>query len=335
MFIRTNPLYISLSDNEDKWTIERFGEETNTPLEAPFPRPAFVEYGFWFANKAGVDFTPELATEVTHSASGYTVVTETGKRLMASRVIVATGLQHFSYIPKELRSLPPSLLTHTFGQTEFDRFKGSTVAVIGSGQSAWEAAALLHLAGSDAELLFRSEEVRYAGEDNTASGLRLIESAEQFYRQPIEVKEERWNTPRRGSVALFLKPYVDGKVKATGGVEITRAEARDDGKAYLTLSNGETRLVDHVISATGYRIQLNLLPFLAPELLSAIHREPQPFQGFPFLSEHFECSIPGLYFAGTLASHTHGPAFGFVAGIRQSCHSIITHIVSQQERVSR
>lgn len=335
MFIRSNPLYISFSDPKDQWTIERYCEETDTPLESPFPRPAFVDYGFWFARQAGVEFTTELAARVTRSIDTYEIVTQTGRHLSAARVVIATGLQHFSYIPEELRALPSALLTHTFGQTDFDQFRGRSVAVIGSGQSAWEAAALLHMAHSDVELLFRNEEVRFAGEDNTASGLRLIESAEQFYRQPLEVKEERWHTPRRGSVAQFLKPYVDGKVKVTGGVQIVQAEVTGDGLAQLTLSSGETRTVDHVITATGYRINLELLPFLAPDLRSAVHREPIPFQGFPLLSEHFECSVPGLYFAGPIASHTHGPAFGFVAGLRQACRSIIPHVAGEKAQVSR
>ncbi|WP_281272020.1 NAD(P)-binding domain-containing protein [Paenibacillus cellulosilyticus] len=325
MFIRTNPLYISLSDSEDKWTIERYCRENGIPLASPFPRPAFVDYGFWFARHAGVEFTSELAAAFSQAPNGWVITTQSGGCLTASRIVIATGLQHFSYIPDVLRSLPSNRVTHTFGQTGFDQFRGRSVAIVGSGQSAWEAAALLHRAGSDAELLFRREEVRFAGEDNAASGLRLIESAEQFYRQSIEEKTERWNTPRQGSVALFLKPYVEGKVKVTGSVEIVRADVHEDSKVHLILSNGETRLVDHVISATGYRMNLNLLPFLAPELRSTIHREPQPFQGYPLLNEHFECSVPGLYFAGPLASHTHGPAFGFIAGLRQACRSIIPH----------
>lgn len=330
MFIRTNPRYISLSDSEDRWTIDRFSAETGVLLESPFPRPAFVDYAFWFARRNGVAFTPELAVGLERSDGGFTVTTDSGQRCSSAHVVVATGLQHFPHVPEELRDLPPSLLTHTFGQTDFDRFRNRTVAVIGSGQSAWEAAALLHQAGSDAELLFRRDAVVYAGEDNTASGQRLIDSAEQFYRQPPELKQERWNTPRRGSVALFLKPYVEDKVRMTGGVTIVRAEATADGKARLALSNGESRTVDHVISATGYRIGLDKLPFLPSGLKDAIVREPDSFHGFPLLSERFESSVPGLFFTGALASHTHGPAFGFVAGLRQACRSIIPRIVSSK-----
>lgn len=138
MFIRTNPRYISFSDKENSLTIDRFCAETGTPLESPFPRPAFVEYAFWFARHANVEFTPELVVRLDYAASAITVTTESGTRFTGAHAIVATGLQHFSYIPDVLSGLPPSLRTHTFGQTEFNRFKGQKVAVIGSGQSAWE-----------------------------------------------------------------------------------------------------------------------------------------------------------------------------------------------------
>jgi lysine/ornithine N-monooxygenase len=330
MFIRTNPLYISLSDPEDRWTIHRYSAETGTALASPFPRPAFVDYAFWFARHNGVEFTPELAIGIDRSEDGFAVTTESGQSIQAAHVIIATGLQHFAHIPAELQSLPSSLLTHTYGQTSFERFRGQTVAVIGSGQSAWEAAALLHQAGCDTELLFRREAVHYASEDNTASGQRLIETAEQFYRWPLEQKLERWNTPRRGSVAPFLKPYVEGKVRTTGGVSIVKAEATADGKVHLDLSNGDSRTVDHVVSATGYHIDLDLLPFISAALKEAIVREPEPFNRFPLLSEHFESSVPGLYFTSALASHTHGPAFGFIAGLRQACRSIVPRIAESK-----
>ncbi|MGO4547927.1 NAD(P)-binding domain-containing protein [Paenibacillus sp. 2TAB23] len=326
MFIRTNPRYISLSDPEDRYTIERYSSESGTPLASPFPRPAFVDYAFWFAEHTSVSFTTELVASLDHANGCFLVTTDNNKRYLAKHVIVATGLQHYSYIPAVLRELSPELVTHTFGQTNFHRFAGKQVAVIGSGQSAWEAAALLHLAGSKPELLYRRETIMFAGEDNTASGQRLIDSSEQFYSQPIELKLERWNTPRQGSVAAFLRPYVEGKVTATGNSVIERAEPTEDGKAKLTLANKQIRLVDHIISATGYRISLDRIPFLPLSLLLALKREQAPFDGFPLLGSRFESSVPGLYFAGPLASHTHGPAFGFVAGIRQACRTIIPDV---------
>ncbi|WP_238404155.1 NAD(P)-binding domain-containing protein [Paenibacillus paridis] len=332
MFIRTNPRYISFSDKDDAFTIERYCRETGTPQRSPFPRPHFVDYAFWFARQTGVVFTRQLVDQVDSIPAGFRVMTNEGYCYEAKHAIIATGLQHYSYIPEVLRGLPPELLSHTFGHTDFNRFVGKKVAVIGSGQSAWEAAGLLHMAGSETELLFRRDAVQFAGEDNTASGQRLLDIAEQFYSLPLERKQERWHAPRQSSVAPFLRPYVEGKLPITGGAALASAEATDGGKALLTLANKQTRLVDHVISATGYRIHLDQVPFLPDSLLQSIQREADGFHGFPLLNAQFESSIPGLYFVGPLASHTHGPAFGFIAGLRQACRSIIPHLVHSINR---
>ncbi|OME80710.1 hypothetical protein BK120_18705 [Paenibacillus sp. FSL A5-0031] len=326
MFIRTHPRYISLSDKNDEFTIERFSCETGIELQPPFPRPHFVDYALWFAKQTDIIFTSEHVSELHYSSSSFIVITHEGKQYQAKHVVIATGLQHYSYIPPVLSSLPPQLISHTFAHRDFKPYANKKVAVIGSGQSAWEAAALLHMAGSEVELLFRRDAVQYASEDNVESGQKLLDSAEQFYLQSDQLKEERRNTPRQSSVAPFLKPYVEGKVTMTGGAAIAHAEATIDGKVLLQLGNNETRLVDHVIAATGYQINLDQVPFLPPHVLQHIEREPYSNAKFPLLSAQFESSIPGLYFAGPLATYTHGPAFGFVAGLRQACRSIIPHI---------
>lgn len=94
----------------------------------------------------------------------------------------------------------------------------------------------------------------------------------------------------------------------------------------LSLANEQTRLVDHVIAATGYRINLDQVPFLPDYLRQAIQRESGKSASFPMLSSQFESSMPGLYFTGPLASHTHGPAFGFIAGVRKACRTIIPYL---------
>lgn len=264
---------------------------------APFPRPHFVDYALWFAKQTDISFTSEHVSELHYSSSGFSVITHECKQYQAKHVVIATGLQHYSYIPPVLSTLPPQLISHTFAHRDFKPYANKKIAVIGSGQSAWEAAALLHMAGSEVELLFRRDAVQYASEDNVESGQKLIDSAEQFYLQSDQLKAERRNTPRQSSVAPFLKPYVEGKVTMTCGAAIAHAEATIDGKVLLQLGNNETRLVDHVIAATGYQINLDQVPFLPPHVLQHIEREPNSNAKFPLLNAQFESSIPGLYFA--------------------------------------
>src|SRR5947207_627922 len=69
---------------------------------------------------------------------------------------------------------------------------------------------------------------------------------------------------------------------------------------------------DHVIAATGYRIELGALKFLDAGLRGSL----QTVAGAPALSPDFESSVPGLHFAGVAAANTFGPVMRFLLGAR-------------------
>lgn len=328
MFIRTPHDFCSFSDANDELTIQQFAKETGAQLVTPLPRPSFVDYGMWFAKRAGVEFTAELVTLLSRENDVYHVITESGQKLRAKYVIIATGVQHYKYVPEIFSTLPSHLVSHTSGYTDFKSFAGKKVAVMGSGQSAWEAAALLHNEGSDVELLYRRESANYGGSRVAERYIRKLGYA--FYQFPREIKASHWGQSP-GSVAHFLRPYVEGKVTETGSVNIVLAEPTSDDKVKLSLSDGSNRVVDHVISASGYRINLDRVPFMTKEMLDSIDRE-DGYSQFPLLSESFESSIPGLYFAGPLSSHSHGPTFRFILGLRKTSRSIIPAIAQNVKK---
>lgn len=329
MFIRTPYEFIQFSDPHDAFTMTRFSDETGVELVNPLPRPTFVQYAMWFAEKVGIEFTSELVVSLDREHGGYRIVTETGQVLVAKNVIIATGVEHYKYVPELYQNLPPELISHTSGYTHFDQFVGKKVAVIGSGQSAWEAAGLLHLAGSDVQLIYRRESANYTG--GPASEMALRDLGDVFYHLALEEKQEEWGDSP-GSVAHFLRPYVEGKVPEYGGTLVTDARVTPDHRVELTLSSGETREFDHVISASGFRISVEKVPFFNESLLSEIVRE-SGYAHFPKLSETFESSVPGLYFAGPLSSHSHGPTFRFILGLKKTASTIIPAL--SHEKVGR
>jgi hypothetical protein len=87
--------------------------------------------------------------------------------------------------------------------------------------------------------------------------------------------------------------------------------ARANGERIdLTLDDGTSLALDHVILATGYRVDVAKFGILAPELLQRITRR----DGYPVLSAGFESSVPGLHFVGSSAVPSFGPLNRFVAG---------------------
>lgn len=327
MFIRTPHEFVSFSDSKDELTVQQFSKETGTELFTPLPRPIFIEYANWFAKKSGIEFTKEKVTKVSHNDGYYEVISESGEHYVSRNVVVATGVEHYKYLPDFLKGMPSNLVSHTSGYTKFSHLKGKKVVVLGSGQSAWEAAGLLHRDGAEVELIYRKRTPNYAGSRENEIALRDVGNV--FYNLPKVEKETGWGQSP-GSIAHFLKPFVEGIVPQSPGVEIKKVEMVNKDEIQITLSNGEERLVNHIVAATGFRIDIDKVPFFDKNLLSAIDREEGYFH-FPKLNESFESSFPGLYFAGPLSSHSHGPTFRFILGLRKTAFSIIPSIVKEKE----
>ncbi|MFE5191807.1 hypothetical protein [Streptomyces sp. NPDC056628] len=95
---------------------------------------------------------------------------------------------------------------------------------------------------------------------------------------------------------------------------VTRAEASGSTvRVELTGPGGsESLAVDHVLAATGYRLDIDALCFLAPALRRGIARVPG--SKAPQLTRTFQTSVPGLYLVGSLAAPMFGPMMRFVAG---------------------
>ena len=69
---------------------------------------------------------------------------------------------------------------------------------------------------------------------------------------------------------------------------------------------------DHVIAGTGYRVDLQRIPFLENEMI----RQIRCVEGSPVLSTNFESSIPGVYFVGVSAALSFGPLLRFACGAK-------------------
>jgi hypothetical protein len=83
-----------------------------------------------------------------------------------------------------------------------------------------------------------------------------------------------------------------------------------NGAVRVKLDDGSERVVDHVLLATGYDVDIARYPFLDPELLARIERS----DGYPCLRAGLESSVPGLHFVGASAAASFGPIMRFVVG---------------------
>src|SRR5207237_4754225 len=84
----------------------------------------------------------------------------------------------------------------------------------------------------------------------------------------------------------------------------------DSSCVRLRLDDESTRVADHVLLGTGYRVDISRYNFIAPELVDSI----VCVDGYPKLDLGFQSSVQGLYFTGAPASRSFGPLVRFVSG---------------------
>jgi NADPH-dependent 2,4-dienoyl-CoA reductase/sulfur reductase-like enzyme len=208
-------------------------------------------------------------------------------------------------VPEFAAWLPPSLATHTGQHRNFGSLAGAAVAVVGAGQSALEAAALLREAGATVEVIARGA-IRWTtpSAPSWAAGHPLA-----MRSLPVSVRSAmgaRWLRP---GGAAWLRPRVVGVVRLTQGTTVMSA-AESAGGVRLALSDGSRRRVDHLVLGTGYRPDVRGLPFLTRDLRDRIATAAR----LPRLNRWFESSVPRLHFVGPLAEHEFGPICRFLAG---------------------
>ena len=93
----------------------------------------------------------------------------------------------------------------------------------------------------------------------------------------------------------------------------------------LNLSGGAKRCVDHVMLATGYRVDISRYEFISPGLLRAVRVS----DGYPELAAGLESSVPGLHFLGAPAARSFGPLCRFVSGTSFTARALTRWILGQ------
>ena len=122
---------------------------------------------------------------------------------------------------------------------------------------------------------------------------------------------------------LNIEPWLESRVvKETVMLwPKTRIAAVDEIHDALSvrLDNGRSFPVDAIILATGYRVQIDQVPFLAR---GNILNRLTTHNGFPQLDEQFQTNIPGLFITSLPATQDFGPFFAFTYGVGTSAKLI-------------
>jgi FAD-dependent urate hydroxylase len=294
----------------------------------PVPLERFVSYADWYIEQLVPDVHDITAAEISVTAAGFRVSFKDAEPVTAKKVVIATGVLPYAHIPAELSGLPSDLVTHASEHHDLDRFRGRRVAVVGAGQSALETAALLHEAGADVTIIARIPEINWI-QPNPAKLSRLghirrpvtklcegwhcavWNSPTAFRRLPQDMRITKARTVLGPNGSSWLKERVDGVITTLTDCRVREAAPQGSGvRLHLDGRKRPVVDVDHVIAGTGFRIDLDRLPFLPDGLRTRI----ATINGYPVVSRAAESTVPGLYFVGAPTAVSLGPSARFIAG---------------------
>jgi thioredoxin reductase len=343
MLLKSEGFASNLYDPDGDFTLERFCADKSlgyADYNHPVPLETFCAYGLAFQQRFAPMLEDEAVVALERTGEGYRLVLDNGETLTARKVVVAVGAGHFRFVPEPLKALPAEYLSHAADHHDLSRFAGRDVIVVGGGASAIDLVAALDEAGANARLVARRAALRWNTPAHRPawkrwypmSGLgggwpnRFYENAPMLFRRlPDEMRTRIVRSWLGPSGAWPVRERVERTPLYLG--QTLRSARIHGGKAQLAVTgpSGDQELsADHVIAATGYRVDLRALAFLDADLRARV----RTIEGAPALSPDFESSVPGLHFVGVAAANTFGPVMRFLLGARYASRRISRHVAN-------
>ncbi|MFG2463993.1 FAD-dependent oxidoreductase [Streptomyces canus] len=312
------------------------------------PVETFIAYGQWFQQKLVPELEQVRVVSVDRSEQGgFQLKLDSGESFTARAVVVATGLSGLSHLPSELAAAAPDgpaptgPMSHSSQHHDLTRYSGKELIVVGAGQSALETAALAAEAGAQVRVVARGRgsvafgappwkqpRLRPESPFGRAWSLWALTYYPHPYRHlPAGTRHYLVRRVLGPLGAWWLRDRFEGKVRVTEVDRILKADTSQGHPSLEVRTDAGTvdRLAaDHVIAATGYRVDLAAMGFLGHELRTALAVS----RGTPRLGAGYVSSVPGLYFTGLPAAASYGPVMRFVCGTEFASPRLARHLAA-------
>jgi thioredoxin reductase len=353
MLLKSDGFASNISDPAADYTLGQFCRERGIPYQdkgKPVSREVFASYGLAFRDRKVPELEDKKVVNVEPDPDGFVITLDSGEVFRAKQVVLAIGVTHFGYIPEAVANLAPEYVSHSGQHSDVTRLRGQRVVIVGAGSSALDLAGLMHEAGVDVQLVARRPLKFHSKSDKQRpswdklrrppSGLGpgwksffFANYPNVFHYLPEGLRVEAVRRVLGPSGGAFIRDKVEGKVPTLIGYSLDSART-EDGKVRLTLvdETGTKRdvVADHIIAATGYKVNLEKLAFLSKETRARI----KTVVGSPALSSAFESTLPGLYFVGLAAAISFGPVMRFAFGADFTARTIARAVAKSLARES-
>lgn len=344
MYLKSRPFATSIATPDSTATLPHYCAAQGMGAGDTLPIATFAEYGLWVQQRLVPYVEETMVTRLAQLDDHFAVTLESGERVLARRVAIAVGLTSFEHVPEPFSTLPSALVSHTAQHGDFSGFAGRDVTVLGAGQSALQAAALLHEHGAHARIIARGDvhwgsrpvEGRRRGVIDRVRSPRsvlgddrknwVLEHAPMLPHYVPTEKRVQFTRKHLGpSGAWWLRDRVEGKLPIHRHTSVRRVTVTG-GRLCLRIAEGGVDerdiITDHLIAGTGFEVDVDRLAFISPDLAREIRRVERA----PRLSRHFEASVRGLYFIGPASAFSFGPLFRFVAGAAYTAPVVARHL---------
>jgi thioredoxin reductase len=351
MLLKSEGFASNLHDPASENTLAAYCSRHSLPYQnvgLPVPLETFSSYGTDFQRRLVPDLEKSHISSLEKIAGRFRLSLDNDEYLWADRVIVATGISNFEYLPQNLEEHSGAFVSHSSAHRDLSKFKGRQVTVLGAGASALDLAGLLHDAGASVQLFARSPRIHFHQPPVTRTAIDRIRAPLTglgpgwrsllctsapllFHLAPERLRVEIVKRHLGPAPGWFSRDKVGGNVPLNVGQSLQSLRIQG-GRVHTTFSglDGSKRetTADHLIAATGYRVNLSRLPFLSTALRHAIRTA----DGSPALTSSFESSVPGLYFIGKAAAVSFGPLLRFVYGAQFASTRLSRHLIASRPR---
>ena len=296
----------------------------------PLSRDFYLRYAQWFQEQKRIAPLPIYVQRLDYSQdkAPFRATLEDGRIINAERVVIAVGFKYFEHLPQELlEQFPAGRVAHTCDVVSFAELRGKRCLILGGRQSAFEWAALLNEAGAAAvHLCHRHDSPAFKVADWSwaTRTVETIAADPGWFRKLSPAEQEEVNHRLWAEGRLKIEPWLERRVlkdtiKVWPRSRVAACAEGSNGELKVNLDNGQTIVVDQVLAATGYRVNIARVPFLAEGNVLALLTTQN---GYPVLDEHFQSSIPGLFITSMAAVKDFGPFWAFTLSVRASARII-------------
>ncbi len=349
MHLKSEPFATDLYDPGRTFPLSRFCRERGIPYQdvgLPVSREIFCQYGNAFQRRFVPDLDERSVTYVTRTEDGFELEIGGVERVLASKVVMAVGISHFSHIPESFAHLSSDLISHSSMSGDLSRFKGRRVAVIGGGSSAIDCSVMLAEIGAETHLVTRRDRLAFHTPPSPRSlyarlrwpmstvgpgwkSVLFTRLPDLFQRLPKRVRFEVIRRFLGPAPCWFTREAFERDVtshKAVKDLSLSAVSLTDVSDAvsldFVTENMKSNLVVDHVVAATGFRTDLRRLTFLDTSVIDGIEQAWDA----PVLDRNFETSVPGLFFVGPSAAYAFGPMLRFACGAGFAARRITRHL---------